>query len=135
MNNPQISQSQSVTSHENQWRSLLHKFTQGPKLVEHDIVAILSLILEAEEYAEESYLALKFWLRSETHLFHSQSIGQNQSHDLPNCNGPRKYNPLVQLEGEGGYLWVRAGSLYYHCIMSLLLVDFSSGEGNGKELA
>lgn len=99
MNNPQISQSQSVTSHENQWRSLLHKFTQGPKLVEHDIVAILSLILEAEEYAEESYLALKFWLRSETHLFHSQSIGQNQSHDLPNCNGPRKYNPLVQLEG------------------------------------
>ena len=49
--------------------------------MEHDIVAILSLILEAEVYAEESYLALKFWLRSETHPFHSQSIGQNQSCD------------------------------------------------------
>lgn len=60
MNNPPVSQSHRVTSHENQWRSLLHKFTQGPKLMEHDIVAILSLILEAEEYAEESYLALKF---------------------------------------------------------------------------
>lgn len=60
MNNPPVSQSQSVTSHENQWRSVLHKFTQGPKLMEHDIVAIVSLILEAEEYAEESYLALKF---------------------------------------------------------------------------
>ena len=38
----------------------LIRITQGPKLMEHDIVAILSLILEAEEYAEESYLALKF---------------------------------------------------------------------------
>ena len=56
MNNPQISQSQSVTSHENRWRSLLHKFTQGPKLMEHDIVAVLSLIREEEEYAEESHL-------------------------------------------------------------------------------
>lgn len=60
---PPVSQSQSVTSHENQWRSVLHKFTQGPKLMEHDIVAILSLILEAEGMLKSQHLALKFWLR------------------------------------------------------------------------
>ena len=110
MNNPQISQSQSVTSHENRWRSLLHKFTQGPKLMEHDIVAILSLIREEEEYAEESHL---HWNSDSgvKRIPSTHSPLARTSHVTCLTNGPRKYNPLVQLEGEGGYLWVRAGSL------------------------
>lgn len=50
MNIPQTSQSQSVFITKRQWRSLLHMFGQGPRLMKHDFVTTLSLILEEEEY-------------------------------------------------------------------------------------
>lgn len=47
--------------------------------MECNFVATLSLILEEEGYA---YIEI-LWLPSEAYPSHSQSVGQNQSHDLP----------------------------------------------------